>query len=101
MGPDGYPRPPECVGHDPHARRPPLPPRATSVPATPLKWDGIPGNLEDVGLLSMEGKIKFLGTQKAKPARSNNGSLRCGASHRCLSEPLWTGDRLNEKERQG
>jgi len=45
VGPDGYPRPPGCAGHDPHARRRRIPPRATSVPATPLKWDGIERNL--------------------------------------------------------
>ena len=36
VGTDGYPRPPGCAGHDPHARRRRIPPRATSVPATPL-----------------------------------------------------------------
>ena len=39
------PRAPGCAGHDPHARRRRIPPRATSVPATPLKRDEIPRNL--------------------------------------------------------
>ncbi len=47
VGPDGYPRPPECARRrPPHARRRRIPPRANKRPwQRPSKWDGMNRNI--------------------------------------------------------
>ena len=82
MGPDGYPGPPGCAGHDPHARRRRIPPRATSVPATPLKWDEMPRFINQGRNTVKRENIKFFipyprPQNLAYPARvlSNEGAL--------------------------
>ena len=61
VGTVGYPRPPECAGQRlPHARRRRSHPAPRSVLGNAPQWDGIGINLNQMGILSSDGNIKFV-----------------------------------------
>jgi hypothetical protein len=72
--PDGYPRPPGCAGHDPHARRRRIPPRATSATFLPLpRPDGEKAGLD----FAVQQKMRYVQCM-SKQRRSTKKISRTG-----------------------